>query len=424
MTTIQLPEAFDFLFDPSFARYRAAWSGRGAAKSHSFGGALLIKAYEQPKRILCCREFQSSIRDSVKRLLDDKIEAAKLRSFYQSTDTEIRGANGSLFLFAGLRNNIDSIKSLEAIDIAWVEEAQSVSKNSLNTLIPTVRKEGSELWFSWNPKNPTDPVDELFRGKNGPPPDSVVREIQYTDNPWFPEVLRREMEWDKQRDLDKYLHVWCGEYLRNSEARVFRNWRVGDPKEFDPGRKTRFYFGGDWGFANDPAVLVRSYIEGRTLFVDYEAFEIGCEIDYTPFLFGGFGDDELKKLNAEAFKKLSKGVLPSWRGIPAARLWPIRADSARPETISYLQRHGFPRLIAARKGAGSVEDGVEFLKAVDIVVHPRCTHTIDELTHYSYQVDKLTGQVLPILEDKKNNVIDSLRYALEDARQPGVQIFI
>jgi phage terminase large subunit len=423
MSRLQVPKPFKFLFDPPIARYRAAWGGRGSAKSHTFASALLIKAYEKQLRILCCREIQRSIRDSVKRLLDDKIDTGGLGGFFESVDTEIRGANGSLFLFAGLRTNTASIKSLEAIDIAWVEEAQTVSRASLDILIPTVRKESSELWFTWNPGQPTDPIDVMFRGKDGPPPDSIVREIQYDQNPWFPEVLRREMEWDKKRDPDKYAHIWRGQYQRNSEARVFKNWRIGDPEEFKPDRKTRFYFGGDWGFAQDPSVLVRCYIVGRTLFVDYEAYAIGCDIDFTPFLFGGFSDDELKQKNAEAFKKLSAAKLPEWKGIPAARLWPIRADSARPETISYMQRHGFPKIVPAKKGPGSVEDGVEFLKSYDIVVHPRCVHTIDELTMYSYKVDPLTGLILPILQDKKNHVIDSLRYATEDARQPGVQIF-
>jgi phage terminase large subunit len=423
-STIQIPDSFEFLFNPPWARYRGAFGGRGSAKSHTFAAALLIKAYERELRVLCCREIQNSIRDSVKRLLDDKIDGNdELKAHFTSTDTEIRGANDSLFIFGGLRTNAQSIKSLEGVDIAWVEEANTVSKASLEILIPTVRKPGSELWFTWNPLNPTDPVDQMFRGPDGPPPNAIVREINWKENPWFPDVLRAEMDWDRQRDPDKYSHIWCGQYRRNSEARVFKNWRVGTREEFKPKRDTRFYYGGDWGFAQDPSVLVRCYIESRTLFIDHEAYAIGCDIDFTPFLFGGFEEDQLKELNSQAWKKLSAAKLPEWKGIPGSRLWPIRADSARPETISYMQQHGFPRMVAAKKGAGSVEDGIEFLKSYDIVVHPRCTHTIDELTMYAYKVDKLTGQILPILEDKKNHTIDSIRYALEDARQPGAQIF-
>lgn len=387
LTTVQIPAPFKALFAPK--RYAAYYGGRGGAKSHAFASALVIKAAQKPMRILCCREVQRSIRDSVKRLLDDKIEAHGLSSFYESIDAEIRGRNGSLFVFAGLRTNPDSVKSMEGIDLAWVEEANTVSKRSLELLVPTIRKPDSEIWFSWNPRYPDDPVDAMFRGGQ-PPPRAVVERVNWSENPWFPDVLREEMDWDRRRDPEKYAHVWMGEYLRNSEARVFRNWRVGSVDDFAPNDDTRFYYGADWGFSVDPTVLVRCYIEGRTLYVDREIHRIGLEIDRTP---------------AE-FDKM-----------PGARQWPIMADSARPETISYMQRHGFPNIRSAKKGAGSVEDGIEFLKNHDIVVHPDCRHTIDELTMYSWKTDKLTGEVLPQLEDKKNHVVDALRYAVEGLRR-------
>lgn len=381
-SSVQLPEVFADLWKP--ARYKAFYGGRGSAKSHSFAQALVIQAAQGPKRVLCAREIQRSIKDSVKRLLDDKIEAAGLSGFYTSTETEIRGANGSLFVFAGLRTNADSIKSLEGIDIAWVEEANTVSQASLDTLVPTIRKPGSELWFSWNPRYPTDPVDVMFR--HGEPPNSIVKPVNWDQNPWFPEVLRQEMEWDRSRNPDKYAHVWLGEYSRNSEARVFRNWRVED---FDTPRDTDFRFGADWGFSVDPTVLVRCWLKGRTLYVDQEAYQVGCEIDNTPKLFDT---------------------------IEGARKWVITADSARPETVSYMRRQGF-RIFPAIKGQGSLEDGIEFLKSFDIVVHPRCKHTADELAMYSYKQDPLTNEILPVLEDKNNHVIDALRYALEALRR-------
>lgn len=382
--TIQLPEAFQHLFTPS--RYKAYFGGRGSAKSHSFASALVLRAAEQPLRVLCCREVQRSIKDSVKRLLDDKIEETGLSNFYQSTDTEIRGLNGSLFVFAGLRTNPDTLKSMEAVDIAWVEEAHAVSERSLNILIPTVRQPGSEIWFSWNPQNENDPVDKRFRLE--PPPNSIVREVSYADNPWFPDVLREEMEWDRARDPDKYAHIWLGEYVKRSEARVFHNWRV---EAFDtPDDVQRFYFGADWGFSVDPTVLVRCFVKGRTLYVDAESHKVGLEIDYTP---------------------------SRWRkDIPGCERWPITADSARPETISYMRRQGF-NIRPARKGPGSLEDGVEFLKSFDIVVHKDCRHTADELSLYSYKVDQQTDEVLPDLQDKHNHVIDALRYAVESMRR-------
>jgi phage terminase large subunit len=302
-------------------------------------------------------------------------------------ESKIIAPYGGLIIFQGMQNHTaDSIKSLEGYDIAWVEEAQSLSQRSLDLLRPTIRKPGSELWFSWNPNLDSDPVDVLLRGSE-PPPGAVVVEMNYRDNPWFPQVLRDEMEYDRKRDPDKYAHIWLGEYQRNSEARVFRNWTI---EEFERPTGTIFRLGADWGFASDPSVLVRSSIEGNRLYIDHEAYMVGCEIVNLPELF---------------------------MSVPEAEKWPITADSARPETISHMQKHGFPKIFAAIKGPGSLEDGVEWLKSFDIVVHPRCVHTIDELTMYSYKTDPLTQKVLPILEDKKNHVIDALRYACEGARR-------
>lgn len=380
---VKLPEWSEDLFKPS--RYKAIYGGRGSAKSHSVATALVLQGAQQPLRILCAREIQNSIKDSVKRLLDDKIEACGLRGFYTSTDAEIRGANGTLFVFAGLRSNADSIRSLEGLDRCWVEEAATVSQASINTLTPTIRKPDSEIWFTWNPRNADDPIDVMFR-KDEPPPKSIVHRVNYDMNPWFPEVLKDEMEWDRRRDPDKYAHVWLGEYLRNSEARVFRNWRV---EPFETPYDAEFRFGADWGFSVDPTVLIRAWLKGRTLYVDREAYSVGCEIDDTPALFDT---------------------------VPGSRNWLITADSSRPETISYMSRHGF-RISKALKGPGSLEEGVQFLKSFDIVVHPDCKHTIDELSLYSYKTDKLTDEVMPVLEDKENHVIDALRYALEALRR-------
>jgi phage terminase large subunit len=332
---------------------------------------------------------QRSIRDSVKRLLDDKIAKAGLRDFYESTDTEIRGKNDSLFIFAGLRTNPDQVKSTEGLTKAAVFEANRVSQRSWDLLIPTVRAPGSEIWAEWNPEFPTDPVDVLFRGEGGAPPGSIVRRVNWDDNPFFPDVLRREMEWARDRDPDKYAHIWLGEYQRNSESRVFRNWKV---EEFDLPASTVHRLGADWGYAIDPSVLVRCSIDGKRLYVDHEAYLIGCEITQLPDLF---------------------------RRVPDSEKWFITADSARPETISYMQKHGYPKINAALKGARSVEEGVAFLQSFDIVVHPRCQHVIDELTLYSYKTDPLTGKVLPILADKHNHCIDSLRYACEGVRKAG-----
>jgi phage terminase large subunit len=385
VTTAQLPDWAQCLFDEDL-RYICLRGGRGSGKSRSVASALVIRGAAKQTRILCAREIQKSIRDSVKRLLDDEIERCGLGDFYTSTETEIRGKNGSLFLFAGLRTNIDSVKSMEGIDICWVEEAQTVSQGSLDVLVPTIRKPGSQILFTWNPRLETDPVDAMFCGDSQPPKTHLAR-VNWDQNPWFPDVLRAEMEYDKRRDPDKYAHVWMGQYQQSSEARVFRNWKV-DEFDIDPNWTLRQ--GADWGYSVDPSVLVQCAIVGRTLYVAHEAYRVGCDIDFLPELFGQ---------------------------VPESERWPTIADSSRPETISYMQRHGYKKMLPAIKGARSVEEGIEFLRTFDIIVHPRCIHTIQELTAYSYEVDDMTGLVLPKLKDKDNHVIDSLRYACEGARR-------
>lgn len=388
MTTlrIQTPRAYLPLLAP--ARYKGAFGGRGSGKSHFFAELLVEEHITNPgMRSVCVREVQRSLAQSSKRLIEDKIQALGVSEMFDVKEAEIRAPGGGLIIFQGMQNHTaDSIKSLEGYRVAWVEEAQSLSQRSLDLLRPTIRAEGSELWFSWNPDQPTDPIDALLRGEN-PPPQSVVIEVNYEQNPWFPDVLRAEMEYDKKRDADRFAHVWRGAYRRNSEARVFKNWRV---EEFDVDPAWILRQGADWGFAVDPSVLVQCAIVGRTLYVAHEAYRVGCDIDFLPDLF---------------------------RSVPEAERWPTIADSARPETISYMQRHGFPKMLAAIKGARSLEEGVEFLKSFDIVVHPRCVHSIDELTAYSFETDPDTGLVLPKLADKDNHVIDALRYACEGARR-------
>lgn len=346
-------------------------------------------------RAACLREYQFSIKKSVKQLLEDKIRKFGLETFFHVTGTEIAGPYDSLIIFQGLQDHTaDSIKSLEGFNRCWVEEAQVITQRSLDLLTPTFRT-GSQLSFSWNPNQPTDPVDKLFRENIGDPDFAFVF-VTYEDNPWFPDELRRDMERDRRRDPDKYNHVWLGKYQVRTGARVFTNWRIGEEKEFNH-EVERYYYGADWGFSIDPTVLVRCYIVGRTLYVDREAYQIGCEIDDIPAL----------------FDQLDGGQ---------ARRWPIVADSERPDTISYLRRHGYPKIQQAVKGIGSVDEGVEFLQNFDIVVHPSCRHTADELSSYSYKIDKRTEQILPQLEDKDNHVIDALRYAIEAVRR-SVPVF-
>lgn len=392
---IQTAEVFEPLLGPS--RYKAAFGGRGSAKSHQFAGMLVERCLMFPRtRWLCLREHQNSLANSVHQLITDKITEYNAGAYFDVNKSYIGTPGNGLISFLGMKDHTAaSVKSLEDFDGAWVEEAQTLSAGSLKTLRPTIRKPGSELWFSWNPDSPEDPVDNFFRcnGKNGgtPPKNAVIISANYTDNPWFPGVLREEMEYDKRRDYDMYLHVWEGGYNLKSEARVFRNWRIGDEGDFPAHNSaTRYAFGADWGFAKDPTVLIEVILSGRKMYITQELYKIGLEIDDTPAFF---------------------------KQIDRAERYPITADSARPETISYMRRHGFPRIRPARKGAGSVEEGVKFLQSYDIVVHPKCVHSIQELTHYSWKVDKKTGDVISELADEDNHVIDAIRYAVERERR-------
>lgn len=234
---VQVPRKLKPLLAPR--RYKGAYGGRGGAKSHFFAEQIIIRAYTQPTRIVCIREVQNSIKDSVKQLLIDKIQKFGLDRFFDVLESEIRGPNGSVVVFKGMQSyNASNIKSLEGYDVAWVEEAQTLSQHSLDLLRPTLRKEGSELWFSWNPRFKTDPVDIFFR--KSPPPEAISVMVNWYDNPWFPDVLRKEMEHDFSVDEDKAEHIWNGAY-GSSQGAILARWvgkaerdgRIHNGVEFD-----------------------------------------------------------------------------------------------------------------------------------------------------------------------------------------------
>lgn len=388
MSDVRFPKYYRDFFQP--VRFKGLYGGRGSGKSHCFAGHLILRAASEPGfRAVCVREVQISIKDSVKQLLEDKIAAFGLSGFFASTETEISGKNGSRIIFRGMQNHTAaSIKSLEGYDVAWIEEAQTISAKSLELLTPTIRKPGSEIWASWNPERENDPVDAFFR--NGNDEDFLVRKVNWDQNPWFPEELRRDMERDRDRDPDKFAHVWQGMYRALSEARIFRNWRTA---ELSPPDRAVWFYGLDFGFANDPSAALRCCMVGdRVLYIDHEAYEVGVPMEALP-----------------AFVAR----------VPEAHRWPVTADNARPETIDYLRRNGVPRVRPARKGKGSVEDGISFLQGLDIVVHPRCANMVRELGAYAYRVDKRTGEILPEPEDANNHLIDALRYATERLHRKG-----
>lgn len=389
---INIPECFQELFAP--ARYKSYRGGRGGAKSYAFADALLLKASQQPLRILCARELQSSIRESVHHLLETRIQALGLSELFDVQKATILGINGSEFIFKGIRFNVDEIKSMEGIDICWIEEAQNVSDASWKVLIPTIRKEGSEIWLSWNTGTEDDATYQKF--VTAPPPDCVSRLVNFYDNPYFPEVLRKEMEWCKQVDYTAYLNIWEGHPKKISDAIIFKDKFI--IEDFETIGSAKFRFGADWGFAEDPTVLVRFYIHDKELWIDQESYGFGIEIDSIPDLFD-----------------LVEG----------SRNHKIIADSARPETISYVRRQRFNIVACKKQQAGTkegfVQDGVAFMKQFrKIHIHTRCKHVADEFKNYSYKVDDKildeNGQpkILPIIIDKFNHSIDSIRYGLED----------
>ncbi len=380
ISRITYAEAYKELFSES--RYKIYYGGRGSAKSWHFAIALVLLASHKKLRILCTREYQSTISESVHKLLLDTIERLNLQKIYYVTNKKIRCKNGSEFIFHGLFHDSAKIKSLENIDICWIEEGQSVSKQSWEVLIPTIRAENSEIWLSFNPYLESDETYKRFvlTQQNN----AVIKKVTFRDNPWFPKVLMDELENSKANDYEAYLNVWEGECIKYSNAQIFKNKFIIQDFESDEGQKK--YYGVDWGFAQDPTVLIRCYISGNTLYIDYEAYAKNIDIDEAASLFDS---------------------------IPFSRKNPIRADSSRPETIRYMQKQGF-NIFAVKKWPGSIYDGITILKSFEkIIIHPRCNYMIDEANNYSYKVDKLSGEVLAIIEDKYNHCFDALRYALE-----------
>jgi phage terminase large subunit len=269
-TNAQFPVKMASLFDQ--ARYKIYYGGRGAGKSHSAAKALLILGARSPIRVLCAREYQTSIKDSVHKLLCDQIELMNMHSIYEITQNSIRGKNGSEFAFVGLKNNVANVKSYEGIDICWVEEAQTVSRMSWNTLIPTIRKEGSEIWVTFNPELETDETYQRFVLR--PPEGAVVQKINWNDNPWFPEVLALEKDALKNRDPSAYQTVWEGLCRLTVDGAIFANEM--QVAELD-GRITKVAYDAtkpvhaifDLGWADSTAIWFLQFVGMETRLIRY-----------------------------------------------------------------------------------------------------------------------------------------------------------
>lgn len=271
----QFPAKLECLFQPESIRYRVLFGGRGGAKSWGIARALLIKAIQNPLRILCAREFQTSIKDSVHKLLSDQITAMGLDTFFEITQAQIRGKNGSEFNFVGLKNNVANVKSYEGVDICWVEEAQTVSRHSWNVLIPTIRKEKSEIWVSFNPELETDETYQRFVAN--PPTNAVIQKINWSDNPWFPETLREEKDALKSRDIQAYNTVWEGMCRQTIDGAIFaREMQLAEAEGritkvlYDTVKPVHAVF--DLGWADMTAVWFVQFIGMETRLIRY--FEV------------------------------------------------------------------------------------------------------------------------------------------------------
>jgi len=386
---IKLPKKLVSIFTPErgSVQYRGAKGGRGSGKSFNFATMAAVWGYAERLRILCTRDLQASIKESFHSELKAAISAYPwLEDHYDVGVDYLRGKNGTEFIFRGLRHNTSSIKSLAKIDLTIVEEAEDVPDESWLALEATVfRQPKSELWVIWNPRTEGSPVDKRF--VQNKPSNALIAHLNYYDNPFFPVGLEQLRKREEERlDPSTYAHIWEGEYLTNSVAQVFSDKVI--VREFEPAKNwSGPYFGMDFGFSQDPTTAVRTWVDAENLYVEYEASKVGLELD-----------DTSTYVSAK---------------VPEIEKHTVRADCARPESISYLKRNGLGRITSVDKWAGSVEDGIAFMRSFkNIIIHPRCQETIKESRLYSYKVDRLTGDVLPQIVDANNHLIDAIRYSL------------
>jgi phage terminase large subunit len=374
--------------------------------------SLLIRGLRRKQLFLCAREYQVSIRQSVHRLLEAQINLLGLQGEYDvQRTTVVNRRNGTEFIFAGLHHNVDNIRSIEGIDVCWIEEGETISEESWRVLDPTVRGDDGEIWVSFNPKLGTDPTYVRMVGKSdkdhaGRLPGCVSRKVSWKDNPWLSKRLRAQAEYMRENNPEAYLNVWEGELWSKNDAQVMNGkWCIASEPIIALPEWNGPYFGADWGFAQDPNVLTKSYIHSITppgalhvvdgeeyfipqrkrLYVTNAEYEVGCDIINTPAMFDR---------------------------IPQSRKYLIYADNARPETISHMKHAGF-MIEPCEKWPGSVQDGITFLRGFEqIVIDPSLTELVDEMRFYSHKVDKLTSRVLPELVKGFDHGIDSLRYAM------------
>ena len=399
----EFPIKLKGLFEKS--RYKVAYGGRGGAKSWGIARALLIKGAKDPMRILCAREFQTSIKDSVHKLLCDQIEALGLLGFYEITQNSIRGKNGTEFAFVGLRNNVANIKSYEGVDVVWVEEAQTTSRLSWNILIPTIRKQGSEIWISFNPELETDETYQRFVLK--PPADCIQIKINWSDNPWFPETLLLEKDALKARDLEAYNQVWEGLCRQSVDGAIFA-------KE-----------------------LQQAELDGRLTKVPYDAtkpvhavFDLGWA-DSTAIWFLQFVGMETRLIRyIEDSQKTISHYLATMQtfGYVYDKVW--LPHDAENKTLAAAGR-SIDDIVRAAGFKTQILPRVPILDSINAArtIFPSCYFDRDNaaegincLRHYRYEVDPATGQFSRSpLHDHYSHGADAFRYIALMIKEPAAR---
>jgi phage terminase large subunit len=377
------------------ARTRVFKGGRGGGKTRAIALRTGLRIYQLAEMgvegvFLASREHLNSLDESsMEEIKAAILSEAWLADYFEIGEKYIRTKNRRIsYAFAGLRHNLDSIKSKARIIGNWTDEAENVSEVAWRKLIPTIREEGpgwtAENWLTYNPESSESATHRRFIDDAAS--DCIVTNVNWQDNPWFPNVLNLQRLEDQRLRADTYDHVWEGAFLTLTDAQIFGGRFA--VEEFEPAPDWQGpYHGLDFGFANDPSVAVQAYIKGRTLYVRREAGKVKLELDDTSTFMAS--------------------------SIPDIEQHTIRADSARPESISYLRRHGLPQIIAVDKWPGSVEDGIGHIRAYErVVIHPDCPNTAREFRLYSYKVDRNTGDILRTVVDAHNHYIDALRYAI------------
>ena len=380
---MEIATEYKRLFEPNW-REAAVFGGRGSLKSHTVARFLLIRARQSKTRVACFREFQNSIAESSHQLLADLINQYNMTEFKVTDNAIYNTITESDFIFKGLHHNEQSVKSIEGIDIAWVEEAQTVSQKSLEVLTPTIRKPNSQIIYTYNRLEEEDPVHKrlVLEGR----PNTLILNINYDvamKHGWFPEVLRVEMEDDREHRSALYKHKWLGE-PNSHEGRIYENWVTLDDI---PHEAKLVRYGLDFGYSIDPTVIVAIY-----------------------YYNGGYIVDEVTYQKGLSNKSIHDILSNHDRAL-------VIADSAEPKSIDEIYNYG-TNIIGVTKGPDSVRQGIQYVQEQKISITARSVKTRTAYLHYKWAVDK-EGRVLNEPDDtvhEWSNSMDAIRYGFESLR--------